>query len=310
MQVKSQTFKSLMNNQDFIEAMNAGLIILVCLLAHLYPFHLLIFSYAILGPAHYLTQISWLHDRQYFAQSRYIAPALLVLTLALLAFGRTEASAALLVIALGLSAASVMTPRKKTIAFILGLTFALAGLAVYFFGTVGLFLVFLLPTVMHIYVFTGSFMAIGAMKKGRRSSFGVLGIFLIAGLSFLFPQDTPGLPDLSGLDFFIPIVDYMQRLVPKASVFGLFGFLAFAYTYHYLNWFSKAEIIRWTRIPPRRIQCIIGLYLFFELAYFIDYQFGFLLVLFVSLLHVVLEFPLNMRIFAALGATVFRKSIR
>ena len=35
------------------------------------PFVLIVFSYAILGPAHYLTQIAWMHDRKYFLKSRW-----------------------------------------------------------------------------------------------------------------------------------------------------------------------------------------------------------------------------------------------
>jgi hypothetical protein len=34
------------------------------------PFELLLLSYAILGPAHYFTEISWLHDRGYFLPHR------------------------------------------------------------------------------------------------------------------------------------------------------------------------------------------------------------------------------------------------
>lgn len=30
------------------------------------PFHLFLLAYAVLGPLHYLTGISWLHDRQFF----------------------------------------------------------------------------------------------------------------------------------------------------------------------------------------------------------------------------------------------------
>src|SRR4051812_17287958 len=43
------------------------------LLAHLLPFELVLFSYAFLGPAHYLTEISWLHDRKYFSGVNWFA---------------------------------------------------------------------------------------------------------------------------------------------------------------------------------------------------------------------------------------------
>jgi hypothetical protein len=35
------------------------------------PFEVFLFAYAVLGPLHYLTEISWLHDRQYFSKGKY-----------------------------------------------------------------------------------------------------------------------------------------------------------------------------------------------------------------------------------------------
>ena len=43
--------------------LNSGLMLLSVAVAAVLPFELFLFAYAILGPAHYLTQISWLHDR-------------------------------------------------------------------------------------------------------------------------------------------------------------------------------------------------------------------------------------------------------
>src|SRR5436189_3490026 len=53
-----------------INYLNIGLMTGACLLAFLFPFELFLVSYAVLGPLHYLTEISWLHDRQYFAPRR------------------------------------------------------------------------------------------------------------------------------------------------------------------------------------------------------------------------------------------------
>ena len=41
--------------------------VLSLVVAAVVPFELFLISYAVLGPLHYLTEISWLHDRQYFA---------------------------------------------------------------------------------------------------------------------------------------------------------------------------------------------------------------------------------------------------
>ncbi len=51
----------------------SGLLLGALALAYLLPFELLVLSYTVLGPAHYLTEISWLHDRKYFLPHRGIA---------------------------------------------------------------------------------------------------------------------------------------------------------------------------------------------------------------------------------------------
>lgn len=54
---------------DAVNYANIGLMVLSCLAAYVFPFQLFLFSYAVLGPLHYLTEISWLHDRDYFVMS-------------------------------------------------------------------------------------------------------------------------------------------------------------------------------------------------------------------------------------------------
>src|SRR6476620_8626575 len=53
-----------------VEYANIGLMVLSLVMAAVVPFELFLVSYAVLGPLHYLTEISWLHDRQYFAPRR------------------------------------------------------------------------------------------------------------------------------------------------------------------------------------------------------------------------------------------------
>ena len=55
-----------MPNIDRINYLNIGLMIGACVAAYLFPFELFLFSYAVLGPLHYLTEISWLHERKLF----------------------------------------------------------------------------------------------------------------------------------------------------------------------------------------------------------------------------------------------------
>jgi hypothetical protein len=70
-------------------------------------------------------------------------------------------------------------------------------------------------------------------------------------------------------------------------------FVAFAYTYHYLNWFSKTEVIKWHKIPKMRLIGIIVLWIISIGIYIKDYQLGLQWLFFLSFLHVFLEFPLN-----------------
>ena len=50
-----------------------------CIAAFIMPFEVFLFAYAVMGPLHYLTEISWLHDRQYFAKGKYDYLVLLII---------------------------------------------------------------------------------------------------------------------------------------------------------------------------------------------------------------------------------------
>ena len=52
-----------------IDIINIFLIIISLIVAIKLPFELFLFSYAILGPLHYLTEIHWLHDKKYFVST-------------------------------------------------------------------------------------------------------------------------------------------------------------------------------------------------------------------------------------------------
>lgn len=53
-----------------IEVINIGLIFFSFILALKLPFELFIFSYVILGPLHYLTELNWLKKNNYFVSAR------------------------------------------------------------------------------------------------------------------------------------------------------------------------------------------------------------------------------------------------
>src|SRR5215813_4212586 len=53
---------------DQVNYLNIGLMIGSAAVAVRWPFETFLFAYIILGPLHYLTEISWLHDRHYFTK--------------------------------------------------------------------------------------------------------------------------------------------------------------------------------------------------------------------------------------------------
>lgn len=79
------------------------------------------------------------------------------------------------------------------------------------------------------------------------------------------------------------------------------GFIAFAYTYHYLNWFSKTSILRWHAVPRRRIPLILCVWGASLALYAWGYARGFKWLFFLSLIHVLLELPLHHRTVMEIG---------
>ena len=71
-------------------------------------------------------------------------------------------------------------------------------------------------------------------------------------------------------------------------------FIAFAYIYHYLNWFSKTTIIGWHKqLTTKKTATILVVWLAILCCYWYDYRLGLILSIFLSVSHVMLEFPLN-----------------
>ena len=68
-----------MLQEDRINYLNIGLMLLTAVFAFVMPFETFLLVYAFLGPLHYLTEISWLHDRQYFTKGKYDFIVLLVI---------------------------------------------------------------------------------------------------------------------------------------------------------------------------------------------------------------------------------------
>lgn len=282
-----------------LDQINLALIVVCVGLAYLLPFELVLLSYAILGPAHYLTQINWLHERRYFvAQSGFLGYGIGLTVLAVLVPSMFAAALLAAVVLAILYLANVKSSWAilTSAAVLVGYQLFLKELTI-----TNLLLAVLLPTVIHVYVFTFLFMLLGALKS--QSSWGLMAALAmpLAGvLFFAFPPsgliwNTQFVQSNSNL--FQHVIEQLLQVLQINSSATLIasgmGFLSFAYTYHYLNWFSKVELIRWHQVSIKR-WVIMALIYFSALGiYFYDYRLGFSVLLFLSLLHVVLEFPLN-----------------
>lgn len=461
-----------MLRDDRINYVNIGLMFLTAVFAFLAPFETFLLAYAFLGPLHYLTEISWLHDRQYFSKGKYDFIILLgigvLLSIAAFAndfgydweiyrqFVELNLFDKLLVFALFSSVlfAFVKNVLIKLVSIALLFAFVAGWLspdkAAENESSTAIFaLTSLVPTLIHVYVFTGLFMLYGALKSRSKSGLWQMVGFVIIPLILVFtipvknekgflsnygkkayyadgngfhntslsimshfkmiPQVTNGdyvkyilkadnyiadsikypfvlekhfgtqkfivsgkdsviryqingvkyadivwndslspirKPSQKSLDSLFPIVKkrfidaqaqpflakknelflvenpespyYMKpitlsQLLPANdknlefwvyySSIGimLMRFIAFAYLYHYLNWFSKTEIIRWHEVPKARFIAVIILWLVASGFYLYDYSLGLSVLFFLSFTHVLLEFPLNIISIVGIG---------
>jgi hypothetical protein len=74
-------------------------------------------------------------------------------------------------------------------------------------------------------------------------------------------------------------------------------FVAFAYLYHYLNWFSKTSIINWNRIAMPRAVVIVAIWVFLLATYSNDSRAGVTILMVLSFAHGFLELPLDHQTF-------------
>jgi hypothetical protein len=140
-------------------------------------------------------------------------------------------------------------------------------------------------------------------------------VYLACPVVAIYGLSTPDSYDVS--DYFLNAVAPFD--VVGATITKLFGLeesregwlafmrlMAFAYTYHFLNWFSKTRVINWHRTSKMRLSFIAVAYAVSVVIYAVDFRVGYTVLLMLSLLHVVLELPLNFR--SALG--VFQEIVR
>jgi hypothetical protein len=314
------------------DSLNTFLIFLSFGLAYIFPFELFILSYAILGPLHYLTEINWVKDQKYFVANKLWIYIVVVLASLIsiriitklpflseivensivknLIYYLHYYSNNLFFIALIIAFAFLFykTIKQQIIIVIIGI---LVMVLLSGFSTYKMLIGVFLPTLIHVYIFTLLFMWYGNSKND--SKIGFLNILLLIAVPFLL--------------IFIPVDNTMYHFsntiktivlennfyILNTSVSNLLGinnrttfffyeimdlkiqiFIAFAYTYHYLNWFSKTTVIGWhKKISKKKSIVILSFWIISVSLYFYNYTLGLSLLLFLSVLHVLMEFPLN-----------------
>jgi hypothetical protein len=292
------------------DAVHLGLMLLALGIAYVMPFELLLLAYVVLGPAHYTTEISWLHDRKYFLPHRSVAVVLAVVAAAAAMIDSASWLGFVMWSAFVMCALfSATTTGAQGVVLVIGA----AGLTAVMYARAPSLAVLgvLLPTLIHVSLFTLIFMTLGAYKSGSRMQASLIAVYALAiGLILAFPPHAamlvPAFAEVAR-DYFGNVAPALGRLFgnPGLSLDARFiGLLAFVYTYHYLNWFIKADVIRWTDIPPARLALVTTVSAASTGLYFYDYALGFSILLALSLVHVVLEFPLNALAMRQLGNAV------
>lgn len=297
-------------NINRINYYNILAMLLASCLAMVIPFELVLLSYAILGPAHYLTEISWLNGRQFFTLKKYdYIPIILVLLISLLL---KLPYANLIFYTFGL--ALVLLVIKGTVNRIAA--FIIIIIAGYFLLTnnilrtiFGLYV----PTLIHVYLFTGAFILFGALKDKIVSGYLAFVVFLLCPvlLCVLFTSyhnstaawAMSNYGDFGRLNTTTLRSQSINIYTNQGSII-LTRLIAFAYTYHYINWFSKTRIINWHRISITRATIIGVIWAASVALYFYNYRIGIKWLFLLSLVHVILEFPLNHRSFIGIGRAV------
>lgn len=276
-------------------------------LAFFIPFELVLLSYAILGPLHYLTEISWLNTRQFFTLKKYDYLLITGVVLACVVLKLPTANLVYYSFGLSFILLTVHKTLYRVLAFLLVIAMGYFMLTNNLLRTVfGLYI----PTLIHVYIFTGAFLLLGALRDKGFSGYAAFAVFLICPLllSLLFTdvhhQPTQWAAD--GYKYFANINTTTLRnqninVYANSTSIILTRIIAFAYTYHYINWFSKTKVINWHRVSKITATMIIVVWIASVALYFYNYRLGIKWLFMLSLAHVIMEFPLNHKSFMDIG---------
>lgn len=296
-----------MNQVDRINYYNILAMLLSASLAIFVPFELTLLSYTVLGPGHYLTELSWLKEKQFFTIRKYDYLVILGIAIVGKLIRLPNANLAFYIFGLSLLFLLIKDSVHRIAAiFILGI-------AGYFLmsnhilrAIFGLYL----STLIHVYIFTGMFLLYGALKSKRISGYLSVVIFVLCPILLIFLFTGLHIQPTAWAVTNYARFSRLNRLVLHNGSLNVYTnnasilftrFIAFAYSYHYLNWFSKTSIINWHRISIKKAIVVIIIWGGSVAFYFYNYNTGLKWLFTLSLAHVVLEFPLNHRTFIGIG---------
>lgn len=292
---------------DRINYYNILWMLLASIVACIIPFELVLLSYAILGPGHYLTEISWLKQKNFFTIKKFDYLLILGAIIAALLYRLPLSTLIYCTFGLALICLLIRSNLKR----LTGIIILIAGGHFLLRQNVSQELFGLyIPTLIHVYLFTGAFMLYGALKGKHISGYLALLVFIGCPLFLYFAVvHTNGMPTSWAAQNYRNLVALNRQVlgIKTADLFNttasiaLTRVIAFAYTYHYINWFSKTEIINWHKMSVFQWTFIIIIWTASVGLYFYDYLTGMKWLFMLSLLHVILEFPLNQQSFIAIG---------
>jgi len=321
-----------MNSDTFrIDLLNIFLIALSLVLAIKVPFELFLVSYAVLGPLHYLTEINWLKEKSFFLKSngRWVLILTIIVSLMSLSYIIVHLPYdfndlilkviryiaylnPIFFISLFLFSISLVFFRKTIdlIIFLL-LSFSISLILSEYIPSYIFALGIFIPTLIHVYLFTILFIIYGSINsKSKLAMLNALLLLIVPILIFNLSLDsdfyaisakTSENISNSGVSrinlivskIFDPSVVF-EDLYTTGIGIKIQIFIAFAYTYHYLNWFSKTSVIGWRKnLNKKKLSLIVIIWLISIIIYSYDYRTGFIVLFFLSSLHVIMEFPLN-----------------
>ncbi len=188
------------------------------------------------------------------------------------------------------------TTRSRVLAFVFA---SACGFAMIRLTGFSLLMAALLPTIIHVCIFTFIFMLVGALRLRNWFQLGLVAAYIVCVACLLiYPPAAVASSKLANISVgnFKDIGLALHAISGLSFLPGsarLAGFLSFIYTYHYLNWFIKVRVIRWHEVPKRDLIITVVLGTAAVGLYAVNYKIGFIVLGILSLLHVLVEFPLN-----------------